>query len=182
MTTTHGLPVPARGKHRQPTDGSCLMEYVSVLAGQRFTDRPRCTHPLLAWLARRVNDVVDDPTRARLITLAPSLIGTRTRHPAIRGIVLGHLASAGLAASPHDPWLTRLAALAAATDPSSRWHLQIGIDRNRAFTATEEALEVLPVAARDVLWSAALAGAVADARARLAPSTTPAVDPVVVGP
>jgi hypothetical protein len=42
------------------------MEYVSVLSGARFSDRPRCTHPLLGRMARLVNDTVDDDDRAGL--------------------------------------------------------------------------------------------------------------------
>jgi hypothetical protein len=49
------------------------MEYVSVLAGERFGDRPRCTHPALALLARMVNDETLDPAaRSKLGLLARS--------------------------------------------------------------------------------------------------------------
>jgi hypothetical protein len=72
------LPVLGRGAHLRPEWGACLMEYVSVLAGERFGDAPRCTHPALAALARRVNDRMDDEAaRTRLGLLAPHLIGTR---------------------------------------------------------------------------------------------------------
>lgn len=62
-----------RYTHLAPADGMCLMEYVSVLAGDRFTDEPRCTGTLLAALARAVNDTMSDEGRSRLIGLAPSL-------------------------------------------------------------------------------------------------------------
>ena len=53
------------------------MEYVSVLAGGKFTDHPRCTHPALATLARLVNDWIDDDeARSELALLAPDLIDT----------------------------------------------------------------------------------------------------------
>jgi hypothetical protein len=53
------------------------MEYVSVLAGGKFTDHPRCTHPALATLARLVNDWIDDDeARSKLALLAPDLIDT----------------------------------------------------------------------------------------------------------
>lgn len=51
------------------------MEYASFLAGQRWTDSPACTHPLLAGLARGVNDRISDRGRARLIDLVPAVIG-----------------------------------------------------------------------------------------------------------
>src|SRR5699024_5476182 len=47
-----GLPVLSCGKHNDPRDGACLMEYVSVLAGEKFSDRPSCTDRLLSHLAR----------------------------------------------------------------------------------------------------------------------------------
>ena len=72
------LPVLTRGWHRSPQDGACVMEYVSVLAGGRFTDHPRCTPPALAALARLVNDrIIDDNVRSRLALLAPDLIEVR---------------------------------------------------------------------------------------------------------
>jgi len=51
------------------------MEMASFLAGERWSDHPACTHPLLANLARLVNDHVDDELRPRLIPLIPSVIG-----------------------------------------------------------------------------------------------------------
>lgn len=96
------LPLLGRGSHRRPSEGSCLMEYVSVLAGTHFTDRPRCTHPLVARLARMVNDTVDDSARHRLIRIAPELLGTRTRDARLVSLVLGHLAVAGLEIDADD--------------------------------------------------------------------------------
>lgn len=71
------LPLLGRGRHARPELGACLMEYVSVLAGEQFSDAPRSTHPALAELARQVNDrIVGDAARSRLARLAPDLIGT----------------------------------------------------------------------------------------------------------
>jgi hypothetical protein len=70
-----GLPVLARGKHRSPRSGACFMEMASVLAGERWTDQPQCTHPLLAGLARLVNDSVSDAGRRGLVELIPSVVG-----------------------------------------------------------------------------------------------------------
>jgi hypothetical protein len=68
-----GLPQLGRGRHAVPEEGACLMEYTSVLAGLRFTDRPRCTAPTLAGLARLVNDASSDAARPELARLAPEL-------------------------------------------------------------------------------------------------------------
>jgi hypothetical protein len=51
------------------------MEFASLLAGERWSDHPACTHPLLAAVARHVNDYTSDAGRARLVELIPSVIG-----------------------------------------------------------------------------------------------------------
>ncbi|MGH3421294.1 MAG: hypothetical protein ACRDQU_03850 [Pseudonocardiaceae bacterium] len=96
-----GLPMLDRGGHHSPQHGACLMEYVSVLAGARFSDHPRCTHPALAQLARVVNDEILDPAaRSRLAVLAPDLIGTRCRDPRITLTVMACCLRAAVAAAP----------------------------------------------------------------------------------
>jgi hypothetical protein len=69
------VPVLSRGKHRSPSQGACFMELASYLAGERWSDHPACTHPLLAALARDVNDYSSDTDRSRLARLIPSVIG-----------------------------------------------------------------------------------------------------------
>ena len=51
------------------------MEFASLLAGERWSDHPACTHPLLAAVARHVNDYTSDAGRQRLAGLIPSVIG-----------------------------------------------------------------------------------------------------------
>lgn len=69
------LPILSRGKHRNPRKGACFMELASYLAGERWSDHPACTHPLLAALARQVNDRTSDDGRQRLAVLIPMVIG-----------------------------------------------------------------------------------------------------------
>ena len=69
------LPTLSRGKHRSPRKGACFMEFASLLAGERWSDHPACTHPLLAAVARHVNDYTSDAGRVRLAELIPSVIG-----------------------------------------------------------------------------------------------------------
>ena len=69
------IPILSRGKHRGPRAGACFMELVSYLAGERWSDHPACTHPLLAAVARDVNDCTSDAGRPRLAELIPSVIG-----------------------------------------------------------------------------------------------------------
>jgi len=69
------MPMLSRGKHRNPRKGACFMELASFLAGERWSDHPSCTHPLLAAVARDVNDHTSDAGRHRLASLIPSVIG-----------------------------------------------------------------------------------------------------------
>jgi len=69
------VPVLSRGRHRSPRQGACLMELASYLAGEHWSAHPACTHPLLAALARDVNDHTGDRGLARLAELVPSVIG-----------------------------------------------------------------------------------------------------------
>lgn len=69
------VPILSRGKHRSARKGACFMELAAFLAGERWSDHPRCTHPLLAELARLVNDNTSDENRSDLVELIPSVIG-----------------------------------------------------------------------------------------------------------
>lgn len=75
------VPVLSRGKHRNPKKGACFMELASFLAGEPWSDHPSCTHPLLAALARDVNDHVGDAGRSRLGMLVPEVIGLTSDDP-----------------------------------------------------------------------------------------------------
>jgi hypothetical protein len=69
------MPVLGRGRHRSPKSGACFMEFASYLAGERWSDHPACTHPMLANLARLVNDCSSDAARGDLVVLVPSVVG-----------------------------------------------------------------------------------------------------------
>lgn len=72
-----GLPLLSRGRHRTPRQGASLMEAASLLAGEPWSDRPDCTHPLLAHLARLVNDHTTDAGRQALALAVPALVDRR---------------------------------------------------------------------------------------------------------
>jgi hypothetical protein len=76
-TLPDGMPVLSRGHHRSPKRGACFMELASVLAGERWSDHPSGTHPLVAELARAVNDRISDAGRQQLAPLIPSVVGRR---------------------------------------------------------------------------------------------------------
>ena len=56
-------PVLSRGRHRWPSHKVCLMEYAAALAGEPKSDKPHCTDPALAAVARAVNDYSSDAGR-----------------------------------------------------------------------------------------------------------------------
>lgn len=173
-----GLPLLRRGRHRRLEDGSCLMEYVSVLAGERFTDRPRCTARVLAHLSRLVNDRIrdefvtfrsaDQVRAAALLPLAPALVHTSPDR-VVRPVVLEHLAATGLAVAPHDRLLRRLrrraqAYRAGGGGPLHRVWLRSAMAAGTtvAFGKVDRLLRALEPSRRNARWIALLAVVVAD--------------------
>ncbi len=71
----------SQGAHLSPDDGMCLMEAVSRAAHLPWSDAPECTHPLLAHLARLVNDASSDAGRQQLSVLVPVLAEVRPDGP-----------------------------------------------------------------------------------------------------
>ena len=67
----------SQGKHRGPEHGACVMELSSMLAGEAFTDRPRCVDPVIAGFLRTYNDGIDESRRQELFPLAAEVVGTR---------------------------------------------------------------------------------------------------------
>lgn len=125
MALPAGIPVLDRGRHFHPELGGCFMEIASVLAGERWSDHPRCTHPLLAELARTVNDLVDDEARQRLVVRIPDVVGANRRHPVITAELVAVLAGHGVAVRPDDARLrwaaNRACRRAAAWTSGRRW-------------------------------------------------------------
>ncbi|MBC7558497.1 MAG: hypothetical protein H7270_03925 [Dermatophilaceae bacterium] len=103
-TAPESMPVLSRGKHRNPRRGACFMEMASFLGGERWSDHPACTHPLLAQMARLVNDGVSDEFRARLVPLIPSVIGLTGDDPHLDVVVALRAAAAAvpIAAGPRQ--------------------------------------------------------------------------------
>jgi hypothetical protein len=114
-----GLPVLSRGKHQTAGEGGCFMEYASVLAGEPWSDEPwsdepACTHPVLAAIARTVNDATTDPGRGGLLPLVPAVIGTDSADPRIAPTLVALCAGAASGHGRQDRYLTRTLAAAGA--------------------------------------------------------------------
>jgi hypothetical protein len=80
-TVPAGMPVLSRGKHRNPSQGACFMEYTALLAGEPFSDAPRCVDRELAAVLRHANDTLCDADRPRLVPLLGRAIGLAARPP-----------------------------------------------------------------------------------------------------
>jgi hypothetical protein len=66
----------ARGKHDSPAHGACVLELASMLAGEPFSDQPRCVCPVIAVYLRAYNDCADDVARQALYGAAARVVGT----------------------------------------------------------------------------------------------------------
>ncbi|WP_344109386.1 hypothetical protein [Kribbella alba] len=62
----------ARAERPEP----CVLELVSKLAREPWTDHPSCVHPTLGSIARAVHDYSSRAGRRALLPLAPSFLGT----------------------------------------------------------------------------------------------------------
>jgi hypothetical protein len=69
-----------QGSHRSPNDGVCVVELASAIAGEKFSDRPRCVCPVIAALLRAWNDRVSYKDRQRLAPYASRIVDTRSSH------------------------------------------------------------------------------------------------------
>lgn len=90
------MPILSVGRHRSPRQGACFMEFASYLAGEKWSDHPACTHPLVAALARDVNDLTADANRARLVPLVHRVVGLTGDDPLLAATVAVHAAAAAL--------------------------------------------------------------------------------------
>jgi hypothetical protein len=70
------------GAHRSPRDGVCLLELASLMARERFSDRPRCVCVVIAAFLRDWNDRAGHAQRQDLRPYARRVIGSRARRSA----------------------------------------------------------------------------------------------------
>jgi hypothetical protein len=180
------------GAHLTPEDGVCLMEYVSILVGTRFSDHPRCTDPVLATLARLVNDSCTDAARQQLTAVAPALAETGSGD-AVRTAAVVRAAVRTACAAADDAGLRRHRDRAerrhdrvtgAGRAAAVARHLDFLYRRGGGRHHLEEAVAVLrrlPDPQRDAALFATLAAALAAASPRLRPPSPSGVDLVPAG-
>lgn len=95
-TVPEGMPRLSRGRHRSAKTGACFMEFASYLAGEPWSDSPQCTDPLLAHLARSVNDYLSDDRRDEIAPDIPRVIGLRGDHRILAPAIAVRAAAAAL--------------------------------------------------------------------------------------
>lgn len=149
ISVPDGLPVLSRGKHRNPRRGACFMELASFIAGERWSDHPACTHPLLAEVARTTNDRTSDAGRPLLAPLIPSVVGLITDDPRADARIALHCALTALPVAPFQ----RQRALAVGVHACQRQLTELG--DVEALTAAARVLADVPEAAA---WATAFLG------------------------
>lgn len=170
MNVPDGLPTLSGGAHDPHQGKGCFMEYASLLAGEEWSDSPACTHPVIAGMARTVNDLLPDSERHLIADLIPSVIGTAdTREDETeRRVLSARLAVwcakqvAHLAPDPAVAWRAIAAAEAWADNPCGAT-ADAAADAARAARAA--ALTEAGYAARAYAAAYAAAAAAADAAA-----------------
>ena len=65
------------GRRKRPGQVVCVMELASMLAGERFSDRPKAVCAMIASLLRAYNDAVDEQRRGDMYRYAANSVGTR---------------------------------------------------------------------------------------------------------
>ena len=65
------------GSHSSVREGACVVELASILAGEEFSDRPRCVDPVIAAFLRGWNDRAGHADRQRLRPYAERIVGSR---------------------------------------------------------------------------------------------------------
>jgi hypothetical protein len=79
MTTARTLDLDSlrldKGAH-EPDGQFCVMEAVAYVAGESWTDSPRCASEVIGGFLRAWNDAMDDVDRQMLVPLIPRLVGT----------------------------------------------------------------------------------------------------------
>src|SRR6266545_3600000 len=74
--TSHQTIRLARGRHKSPDDGACVMELASMLAGEAFSDRPVCVDRVIGAFLRAFNDRLGDRRRQELRPYAAAVVGS----------------------------------------------------------------------------------------------------------
>ncbi|MEO6533600.1 MAG: hypothetical protein ABIO06_08505 [Pseudolysinimonas sp.] len=137
------VPTLSAGRHRSARKGACFMEFASFLAGERWSDHPRCTDPTLGTLARAVNDTVRDNRRGELVSDIPRVIGLRGDELRLGLVVALRAATMALPVASMERQRALAVGIIATTDALA----ELGINRPSPAADAERALSEVPDAA-----------------------------------
>jgi hypothetical protein len=153
------------GAHNAPEDGHCLLEVVSMMSGEPFSDSPACCCPTLAAFGRRWNDDLPDTERQQLKQYIPQLLGSRGSDAL--ALKRGYMAGDWLVRVCTPAWLdlkpelqahaAGLRALAPITCEQTLASAMpaLGNAQGAAAAAWDAARDAAWAAARDAAWAAA---------------------------
>jgi hypothetical protein len=68
----------AKGAHPDANGAACVMEAVSYIAREPWSDHPACASPIITGFLARWQDAMDDADRQMLKPFIPRMVGTRT--------------------------------------------------------------------------------------------------------
>jgi hypothetical protein len=81
MDRLAALPPLAQGAHGFDDGNACLLEAVSYIAGEPWSDHPECACAVIAEFGREINDSMPDSLRDTLLRpLVLMIVGTRGSH------------------------------------------------------------------------------------------------------
>ena len=123
------------GSHRSPREGVCVVELASLLARERFSDRPRCVCRVIAAFLRAWNDRVGYADRQQLLPYAERIVGSREDRATtrMRRDFCLVWAGADLSRGPLRRFLTRL---------GMRWRIGLFLGLRPALRLNEGAAEL----------------------------------------
>ena len=154
------LPPLSKGAHEDEDEGACVMEAVSYVAGEPWSDNPACACPVISELLRTWNDdLPTDADRDRLLRpLIPRLVGSRST-PEVEAR-RSWLAMDWLVRTHAPAWLRLVPALvphaAALTDLPPIMDAQTATAHQSTFNAADVAAwDAAGAAARVTAWDAA---------------------------
>ena len=146
----------ASGRHADWEDGACVMEAVAYVAGEPWSDHPKCASPIITSLLIGWNDALPDDQRQILKPYIPKLVSTRgtADDEEARAWIL----TDWLARECAPAWL-RLAGLTDQADALERLAPVLGAEAARAAQPSLDAARTKSAAALDAALAAARAAA-----------------------
>ena len=179
------IPKLGRGEHRSRVDGACIMEAVSYVAGEKWSDAPACACPVISGFLRTWNDGLSDTERDALLRpLILRVVGSRATPDIERR---RSFMAADWVVRQHTPAWLRAAALTAPAEalamlPEIIDMAQLPIIRDAIWAAKRDASAAGAAAwdaagaARAAAWDAAWDAQSAAFRQLVTTGTLPAVE------